>query len=91
MSTTGPGTAFALHLRRRPSPRPIRLHTRATYSAGVGSKFKGESGRTYRLIEPLQRLEANNASTIWKAIDNADESQQYIVKEPSLGDDQSLG
>ena len=92
-------TSTTMHLRfpSRPSqfcPRlsPSRIRSLMIPSMpGSGSKFSGESGRTYRLIDPLGSQGIQNTPTIWKAVDDADESEQFVVKEPSTDDDRSLG
>ena len=88
-------TALSQFSRRPPrfSPRVSPLHIRLlniSSMLGVGSKFTAKSGRTYRLIHPLGSQRTEDAPSIWKAIDDTDESEQFVVKEPSTDDDQSL-
>lgn len=57
---------------------------------GPGLKLTGESGRIYRLICPLGYQKTDSAPNIWKAVNDADESEQFVVKEPSSDDHRSL-
>lgn len=52
----------------------------------VGSKLDGESGRTYRLICPLVPQTAQGAASLWSAVDDADDSEQFVIKEPSANE-----
>jgi hypothetical protein len=53
-------------------------------------KFTGERGRTYRLIQPLGPQRTETALNIWKALDDVDESKQFVIKGPSSDDNRSL-
>lgn len=55
-------------------------------------RFTGkESGRVYRLIRPLEPAEDKGISHVWLAVDDADESRQFVVKGPKPHDHRSLG
>ena len=76
---------------RAPRASPLRIQPLAFSSTLCpGSKFIGESGRTYRLIHPLGPQRTETAPNIWKALDDVDESKQFVVKGPSSDDDRSL-
>lgn len=76
--------------------RGLRSHFRVSYTRtqsaafslmfSPNSRFTGKSGRTYRLIHPLGHQRAG----IWKAVDDADESEQFVIKGPSSDDNRSL-
>jgi male germ cell-associated kinase len=76
---------------RTPRISPLRIQPLAFSSMLCpSSKFTGESGRTYRLIHPLGPQRTRTAPNIWKALDDVDESKQFVVKGPSSDDDRSL-
>jgi protein kinase len=87
--------SFVTTLSRLPC-RPLQFRARIqplAFSSTLcpGSKFTGESGRTYRLIHPLGPQRTETAPSVWKALDDVDESKQFVVKGPSSDDDGSLG
>jgi hypothetical protein len=43
----------------------------------------------YHLIHPLRPQRTEIAQNIWKALDDVDESEQFVVKRLSSGDDRS--
>jgi male germ cell-associated kinase len=55
-----------------------------------GYTFAGESGRVYRLISPLGVPKKASAQNIWKAVNDSDDSEQFMIKEPSSDDDATL-
>jgi hypothetical protein len=55
-----------------------------------GYKFVGESGRIYRLICPLGVQKREKTPNVWKAVNAVDESEQFVIKEPSSDDDANL-
>ncbi len=55
-----------------------------------GAVVQGESGRNYRLLLPLSAQVSNNGSNVWKAVDEQDESLEFVVKGPSQNDDALL-
>jgi len=55
-----------------------------------GYTFAGESGRIYRLISPLGVQKKASAPNFWKAVNDADDSEQFVIKEPSSDDDATL-
>jgi hypothetical protein len=59
---------------------------RFSYMPRSGSKYVGESGRTYRLISPLAGITRETAH-VWKAVNDADETEQFVIKEPKSSDD----
>jgi hypothetical protein len=55
-----------------------------------GYTFAGESGRIYRLISPLGLQKTASAPNVWKAVNDADDSEHFVIKEPSSDDDAAL-
>lgn len=45
-------------------------------------KLFGNSGRTYRLIEPLDSRRTSPSPAVWRAVDDKDEDQEYVIKQP---------
>ena len=83
--------SFVTTLSRLPC-RPLQFRARIQPLASSstlcpGSKF---TGRTYRLIHPLGPQRTETAPSIWKALDDVDESKQFVVTGPSSDDDRSL-
>lgn len=53
-------------------------------------ELTGKSGRIYRLICPLGYQKTDSTPNTWKAVNDADEFEQFVVKEPSSDDHRSL-
>jgi male germ cell-associated kinase len=84
------GLAFRLHLSFQ---KPLRLPNRArSFSSMLCSActFAGESGRDYRLLSPLGGQSKETAPNVWKALNDANESKQFVVKEPNSDDNADL-
>lgn len=84
------GQAFRLRLSFQ---KPLHLPNRArSFSTMLCSActFAGESGRNCRLLSPLGAQRIETAPNVWKAVNDADESEQFVVKEPSSDDNGAL-
>ncbi|RMZ76154.1 hypothetical protein DV738_g5124, partial [Chaetothyriales sp. CBS 135597] len=54
-------------------------------------KITGQSGRTYQLICPLGTQGGNDFPNVWKAVDDANDDEEFVVKSPSSDDDETHG
>jgi hypothetical protein len=71
-------------------PYIANFHIARPFMIKPGALVQGESGRMYRLLSPLFAQVSKNASNVWRAVDEQDESLEFVVKEPSPHDDASL-
>jgi hypothetical protein len=71
-------------------PYIANFHVARPFMIKPGALVQGESGRMYRLLSPLFAQVSKNASNVWRAVDEQDESLEFVVKEPSPHDDASL-
>lgn len=89
-----PPINFGLPVRLRLSPQKlVYLSAWARSFSSMlrsGCTIAGESGRIYRVISPLGVQRINTTPNVWKAVNDADESEQFVVKEPSIDDDATL-
>jgi hypothetical protein len=70
-------------------PYIANFHIARPFMIKPGALVQGESGRMYRLLSPLFAQVSKNASNVWRAVDEQDESLEFVVKEPSPHDDAS--
>jgi hypothetical protein len=87
-------------LRRRAATSLSQFSFRKSYTVNCsitrqfmiksGACVQGESGRQYRVLSPLFAQVSKNPSNVWKAVDEQDESLEFVIKGPSHYDDVSL-
>lgn len=51
-----------------------------------GLTFRGQRGKSYRLVHPLGSRIHDKSPNVWLAVDDPDTSIEYVVKRPSEGD-----
>lgn len=51
-----------------------------------GSLLSGAAGRRYRILRPLGNAKAQDVSRVWLAVNDANEVEEYVVKEPDADD-----